>query len=65
MNCAAGNFSPSMPMNGIDPPSPMYTHDAPKKAREAASAEASSQGLTAGAFQPSPADSGVKVTLAP
>ena len=22
-NCAAGNFSPSMPMKGIEPPSPM------------------------------------------
>ena len=30
MNCAPGNFSPSMPINGMVPPSPIYIAGLPK-----------------------------------
>src|SRR6266853_2415251 len=38
-NCASGNFSPSMPMNRIVPPSPKAIGGSPKKLREARSTE--------------------------
>ena len=34
-NCVPGNFSPSMPMNGMLPPVPMYIESLPKNARDA------------------------------
>src|SRR5690606_40795598 len=44
MNCARGNFSPSMPMNGIEPPSPMYIGGSPKNSWLAVSIACSSHG---------------------
>src|SRR5690606_5788327 len=52
MNCAPGNFSPSMPMKGIEPPSPMYIAGLPKNAWLASSIAWLSHGDCAGAFQP-------------
>ena len=51
-NCASGNFSPSIPMNGIEPPSPMYIAGLPNSRCDARSSAVSSQGATGGAFQP-------------
>ncbi len=51
-NCASGNFSPSMSMNGIVPPSPMYIAGLPKCRCDAASSACSSHGASAGASQP-------------
>src|SRR5690348_17539208 len=64
-NCAFGNFSPSMPMNGMLPPSPMYTGGAPKASCEACATACSSQGDSAGAFQPLDAFSSFSSTLQP
>ena len=63
MNCACGNFSPSMPMNGIEPPSPMYIGGLPKNSRLALSIACSSHGASAGAFQPLDAFSRSRVTV--
>jgi len=57
MNCAPGNFSPSIPMNGIVPPSPMYIAGWPKNSLLAVSIAFSSHGTVAGAFHPLLADS--------
>jgi hypothetical protein len=65
MNCAPGNFSPSMPMNGMVPPSPMYIAGAPKNSCEAWSIACSSQGASAGAFQPVEDFSTSNSTVAP
>ena len=49
MNCAPGNFSPSMPMNGIVPPSPMYIAGVPKNCLAGAGRSTrSSHGASAG-----------------
>ena len=65
MNCAPGNFSPSMPMNGMVPPSPMYIAGLPKNSSLAWSMASDSHGDRAGAFQPVLAFSSVRVTCAP
>src|SRR5437867_7849987 len=54
-NCALGNFSPSIPMKGIEPPSPNEQALLPKKAVEAFSTACSSHGTGAGASQPAAA----------
>jgi hypothetical protein len=59
-NCVPGNFSPSMPMNGMLPPVPMYIASRPKNACEAACIDCSSHGASVGAFQPPIADSTLK-----
>src|SRR5690348_1782973 len=64
-NCAFGNFSPSMPMNGMLPPSPMYTGGAPNASCEACATAASSHGDSCGAFQPLEAFSSFSSTLQP
>src|SRR5512135_3367710 len=51
-NCAAGNFSPSIAMNGMLPPSPINAAGAPKASCDAAASDAASHGASAGAFQP-------------
>ena len=51
-NCALGNFSPSIPMKGIEPPSPYEHALLPKKVVDAFSTARSSQGASAGASQP-------------
>src|SRR5579871_4692963 len=51
-NCVLGNFSPSMPMNGIEPPSPIYEAGLPKACWEASVTAFSSQGASCGACQP-------------
>src|SRR5210317_124119 len=56
-NCAAGKRSPSMPMNGIVPPVPMYIDGLPKNACDAFCIEVSSHSATGGAFQPAIVDS--------
>ena len=53
-NCAFGNRLPSMPINGIEPPSPMRAAGFPKVAFDAVWIDFSSQGLSGGAFQPPP-----------
>ena len=64
-NCAFRNFSPSMYMNGIVPPSPMYIAGAPKYSWLAWSMACSSQGASAGAFQPVDDFSTSNSTVAP
>src|SRR5882724_11886737 len=63
-NCACGNFSPSMFMNGIVPPSPIHAESLPQIACDAASAARFNQGEVAGAFHPVAPQSGSKVTCA-
>ena len=58
-NWASGNRSPSMLMNGIDPPSPSNIAGAPNCAVEARSTASRSQPAIAGAFQPVPGRSPV------
>ena len=65
MNCACGNFSPSMPIKGIVPPSPIHTAPFPKWVLDAASHAASSQPASGGAFQPAAPFSATKRTSAP
>src|SRR6185437_14959634 len=60
-NCAFGNFSPSMPMNGMLPPSPMYAAGAPNASCEACDTAPSSQSESFGAFQPLPSFSSLNV----
>ena len=64
-NCASGKRWPSMPMNGIEPPSPIDTGGLPKCVADASSRAASSHGARAGAFQPALAPPASKRTLAP
>ena len=55
MNWACGNRSPSMLMNGIDPPRPANIAGLPKYVADARWIDSSSFGSVAGAFQPLPA----------
>src|SRR3989454_10410589 len=64
-NCALGNFSPSIPMKGMEPPSPYEHALLPKKVVDAFSTERSSQGTGAGASQPAAALILSKRTWAP
>ena len=65
-NCACGNRSPSMLMNGIEPPRPSNIGGALKYAREARVTESRSQSAITGASQPVPGRSPVEnVTRAP
>ncbi len=64
-NCAFGNFSPSMYMNGIVPPSPMYIAGLPKCVLEALSSACSSHGESSGASHPALAVDPEKLTFAP
>src|SRR4051812_27058958 len=64
-NCARGNFSPSMYMNGIVPPSPMNIDGLPKCRCDAASSDFSSHGDISGASHPALAVDPVTVTFAP
>ena len=65
-NWAAGNIAPSMPMNGIVPPSPIVRAGcAEGRRRRLVEAPSASHGANGGAFQPG-ADSVVRnVTVAP
>src|SRR5207302_183527 len=65
MNCAWGNFAPSIPMKGMVPPSPIAIDGLPKQPREARSTACASQGASGGASQPAADVSPVKVTRAP
>ncbi len=51
-NWASGNIAPSMPMNGIVPPSPNARAGLPKAAFDASSSAARSHGANVGAFHP-------------
>src|SRR5471032_3522970 len=51
-NWVPGNFSPSMAMKGIEPPSPWNATGLPNAVRLALFSEASSQGAKVDAFQP-------------
>ena len=64
-NCASGNFSPSIPMKGMLPPSPRAIGGFPKKLREARSTDEASHCASGGASQPIDAFSPSKVTRAP
>src|SRR5204863_359340 len=64
-NCASGNFSPSIPMNGMVPPSPNAMGGFPKKFREARSTDDESHCASGGASQPVDDFSPSKVTRAP
>src|SRR3954465_13549924 len=64
-NCALGNFSPSMYMNGMVPPSPMYIAGLPKCRCDASSSDFSSHGDISGASQPALAVAPVNDTWAP
>src|SRR5262249_4041253 len=64
-NWAFGNLRPSMPMNGIVPPSPIEAADLPKKDFEARSTAESSQGSSFGALQPVVPAAFSRRTLAP
>src|SRR5690348_8308249 len=64
-NCAFGNFSPSMPMNGMLPPSPMYAGGAPNASREACVTAPLNHSESCGAFQPLEAFSSFNSTLQP
>src|SRR5258706_3706699 len=64
-NWAFGNFSPSMYMNGIVPPSPMYIAGLPKYLREPASSACSSHAASSGASQPELSSRPVNDTTAP
>src|SRR6185437_2553087 len=64
-NCACGNFSPSIPMKGMLPPSPMYAGGAPKAICEASATAFSSHGESCGAFQPLEAFSSFSSTWQP
>ena len=63
-SCERGNFSFSIAMNGIVPPSPMYAADFPQSWSEAASRAVASHGAAEGAFQPVAAESYSNATLA-
>ena len=63
-NCACGNFSPSMAINGMVPPSPMDRAGLLKYVRDASLIAVSNQGSNAGAFQPVAGSSNSTVTLA-
>src|SRR5690606_42071564 len=52
MNCAPGNFSPSMPMNGIEPPSPVDMAGLPNAACETDAIAPDDHRDSAGPFQP-------------
>jgi hypothetical protein len=64
-NCVPGKRSPSIPMNGMLPPVPMYIESCPKKACDACCIDCSSHGANVGAFQPPIADSTLNSTRAP
>src|SRR5690606_20741311 len=64
-NCASGKRSPSMFMNGIVPPVPMYTASRPKNVRDACCSACSSHGATGGAFHPAMLEPTSNVTFAP
>ena len=51
-NCACGNRSPSMLMNGMDPPTPADIGGRPKWVREARCRDSASQGARGGAVPP-------------
>ena len=51
-NCASGNFSPSIAMNEIVPPSPNVKAELPQNAWDPRSTLSHSQGANAGAFHP-------------
>src|ERR1700743_574867 len=53
-NCACGKARPSMPMNGIEPPSPIMAAGAPNAALDASPSAVSSQGANGGDSQPEP-----------
>jgi len=52
-NCASGNCSPSIAMNGMVPPSPMNIAGLSKNANDALLTESESHSANGGAFQPS------------
>src|SRR3954469_11840565 len=64
-NCAPGNISPSMPMKGIEPPSPNARESLPKLAVDASSSAFCNHGANDGAFQPGPEWTLSNVTWAP
>src|SRR6056297_638308 len=64
-NWASGKRSPSIPMNGIDPPSPKVRAGSPNVADEARSSAWASHGAVAGAFQPGPDSTSENETRAP
>ena len=64
-NWASGNRSPSMPMNGIEPPSPNVRVGWPNVAVDADSSAASSHGAVAGASHPGPLSPSLNDTRAP
>ena len=64
-NWVFGYFSPSIAMNGIDPPSPMKATGLPKCAALALLSDAASHGASFGAFQPVWLSSASKMTSAP
>ena len=64
-NWASGNRSPSMPMNGIEPPSPKVRVGWPNVAVDARSSASTNHGAMAGAFHPGPLSPSLNVTCAP
>ena len=62
---ASGNFSPSIPINGIDPPSPQKTLSLPYTNLLAFESTLLIQGLNGGATHPLAPLAKVAVTLAP
>src|SRR5262249_10254949 len=64
-NCACGNRSPSMLMNGMEPPSPSNIAGAWKYAREARPTDSRSHSAIVGAFQPVPGRSPVENVTRP
>src|SRR6201986_1171790 len=63
-NWVLGNFAPSMPMNGIEPPSPIKPTGLPKASILALSSALASHGDKVGAFQPLSAGGPSKLTSA-
>mmetsp|Transcript_14609 Transcript_14609/g.33382 ORF Transcript_14609/g.33382 Transcript_14609/m.33382 type:complete len:244 (-) Transcript_14609:309-1040(-) len=64
-NCAFGNMSSSMPMNGMLPPSPMYAHDLSKKVSEAVWTASCNHAASSGACHPFPVATCSSVIRAP